>query len=132
MSVPTYRRTQSKMEFISIAEELEAFTSAMCAKFPERKKDFGVKQTYQLASDITNFVVEANSWDLRTYSNLREVCFRNALACLSKLTIKLNILKKYKSSLEGRHWEKWGLLIGQEVNLINNIMKSDKKRIMGA
>lgn len=129
MSVPVYRRNKSGMEFISIAEELLSYTSAMCAKFPTRRLYFGVMQAYELADKAANCVVEANGLNLFKYPLAREKCFVDALNYLAKLTIKFNLLKRYKSSLEGKHWEKWGVLVGQEVNLINNIMNSDEKRL---
>ncbi len=129
MSVPVYRRSKSKIEFISIAEDLLHYTSAMCAKFPARKLHFGVKQVYELADDAVNKVVEANGLNLFKHAEEREKCFIDALNSLAKLTIKLNLLKKYKCSLEGRHWERWGILIGQEVNLINSVIKSDASRL---
>lgn len=128
MSVPAYQRSESPMEFISKARELLKFTVHMCNKIPKKYTFYGVIHTYNLAQEILDLVLKANSLNIKQYYQKRTELFDDALGSLACLSNHLELIQSY-INLEGKYWVKWTTLIGVCERLIRGVKAKDKERV---
>lgn len=128
MSVPAYKRTESKMEYISKARDLLKFTVSMCSKIPKKYTFYGVIHTYKLAQNVLDQLIRANNLNLKTYYQKRTELLDDALGNLACLSNHLELIKSY-ITLEDKYWVKWATLIGLCEKLIKGIKTKDKERM---
>lgn len=128
MSVPTYKRAESKVEFISTARELVLCGAKYGEIIAKRHRYFGAIEPYNLAVKMFDCLVAGNSRDVKTEYEKRTEYFKQALDYLECLSSHISLLSDYVE-LSDNKWEHWGILIATEKKLINGILKSDKERI---
>lgn len=129
--VPTYKRTQSKMEFISTAEDLVFCSKNYGEKIGKRHHWLGVRQVFDSAVNTLNEITLANNFNPKKDYEERTYHFKLALGYLNCVSTGITILKKSirkdKNCLTDGQWEHWGILIATERKLIKGVMEYDKK-----
>lgn len=129
MSVPTYERKESKIEFLDKAIQLHKFVaSILCERFSKKFTFYGINKTYEYAAKIAEDCIKANSYDLYTYYNERTFLFNDAIATLNCLSIQLSLIKEYSNKVTEKQWVKLGVDIANLRNYLKAIIKSDKER----
>ncbi len=132
MAVLKQKRTESKMQFIETARQLEIFTLQTCVKFPKRYTFFITTEIVRLAQSIYNNVKSANSIfpageleiEMRKEFLIRANC---DLQCLiSQLDVAKEIIN---ADIKDTAWCKWMDLIEEEAKLISSVKKNDKARL---
>lgn len=142
MSVYASQRSESKAEFIRVAQELATYTLEQVKKFPKSWKRDIVDRILNSALDIHEYVTEANSYYI--YQNMlhedfieREKLLAKARAKIFSMSSLLTIL--FSFVLKGNNFlgdkkktsnmfKEWARLLNYESALIKGIIESDKKR----
>lgn len=136
MSVPKSKRSESVVQFLETARELEIYTIKECARFPKRYMFLITKDVVDLSKKVYNDVKAANS----IYpTNAAEVQLRKnyiiqancALQCLlSQLDIAREFIRSTDANkpIKSTVWEGWVNLITTEAKLLASLKESDKKR----
>lgn len=136
MSVLKSRRSESTMQFLETARELEIYTIKQCAKFPKRFMFLITKDLVALAKAVYNNAKAANS----VYpTNAHEVQMRRdyiitANCDLQCLISQLDIAREFVKETDGNKplkstiWQTWADLITAEAKLLANLKASDAKR----
>ena len=136
MSVLKSRRSESTMQFLETARELEIYTIKQCAKFPKRFMFLITKDLVALAKAVYNNAKAANS----VYpTNAHEVQMRRdyiitANCDLQCLISQLDIAREFVKETDGNKplkstiWQTWADLITAEAKLLANLKASDTKR----
>lgn len=129
--VPSYKRKESKMEFISVARELVNCSKCYGEKIGKRHHWLGVRQVFESAINVLTSITLANSFNPKIDYEERAHYFKLALGHLDCVSVGISILKPFtkndKKSLTDSQWEHWGILIMTERKLIKGVMESDKK-----
>lgn len=125
MSVPTYRRYESKVEFLQVAEELVECARIYGRKIGKRHEWFGVQKIYDASIELLNALVMGNSYNPKEHNDVRQEYFKDALGRLDCLSTQVTLLSKY-AILTDNQWEHWGILLATERKLINGIIKYDR------
>ena len=128
MSVPAYKRYESQMEFISQARNLLKFTVSMCSKIPKKYTFYGVIHTYNMAQNVLDLLLKANTLNLKLNYEKRTGLLDDALGELACLSNHLELLKSY-IKLEDKYWVKWATLISINERLIKGVKAKDKERL---
>lgn len=128
MSVPVRNRIQSKVEYISKAEELLRITIHNCIKMPKEYTFFGKTHAYELAQEVLDNCIKANKTNVNTDFEIRRQYLNNALVSLACLSNQVNILRTYVN-LEEKKWYNWGIKMNETEALILGVLKSDKIRV---
>lgn len=128
MSVPAYKRNESQMEFISQARNLLKFTVSMCSKIPKKYTFYGVIHTYNMAQNVLDLLLKANTLNLKLNYEKRTGLLDDALGELACLSNHLELLKSY-IKLEDKYWVKWATLISINERLIKGVKAKDKERL---
>lgn len=126
MSVPTYRRYESKAKFIQVAEELVECAKIYGKKLGKRHEWFGVQKVYDTSIELLNAVVMGNSYNPKQYNDVRQEYFKDALGRLDCLSVQISLLYKY-ATLTDNQWEHWGILLATERKLLNGIINYGKE-----
>lgn len=133
MSVESYKRKQSKMEFITTALDLVMCSKCYGEKIGKRHSWLGVQQVFDYAMQLHHNIIMANSFNPKTDYTERTLYFKNALGYLNCISSGISILKEFtkkdKNVLKESQWEHWGILIATERKLIKGIMEYDKQFI---
>lgn len=142
MSVYASKRSESKAEFIHVAQELATYTLEQVKKFPKSYRFNLTNDIVRLAMEIHEDVLRANSIYLHSNMleveyNLREEYFakaRSAIFALSSLlTITFSLVLKGNNFLGDKKktsniFKEWARLLNFEAALVKGIIESDKKR----
>lgn len=133
--VPSYKRKESKMEFISVARELVNCSKCYGEKIGKRHHWLGVRQVFESAINVLTSITLANSFNPKIDYEERAHYFKLALGHLDCVSVGISILKPFtkndKKSLTDSQWEHWGILIMTERKLIkgvNGLLKYSKQR----
>ena len=136
MSVPKSQRSESVIQFLETARQLEIYTIKECARFPKRYMFLITKDIVGLATKVYNDAKAANS----IYpTNAAEVQLRKnyiiqancALQCLlSQLDIAREFIRTTDANkpIKSTVWEGWVNLITSEAKLLSSLKKREKKR----
>lgn len=142
MSVYASKRSESKMEFIKIAQELATYSLEQVKKFPKSRTFRFVDRIVDLAFEIHEDVTRANSYYV--YKGMSEQDFnkreeylgeaRSAIFAMSSLlTITFAFVLKGNNFLGDKKkmsnmFKEWARLLNYEAALIKGIVESDRKR----
>lgn len=142
MSVYASQRSESKAEFIRVAQELATYTLEQVKKFPKAWKRDIVERILNAALDIHEYVTKANSYYI--HKNMLEVDFIERERLLSKaraeifhmsslLTIVFSFVLKGNNFLGDKKktstmFKEWARLLNFEAALIKGIIESVQKR----
>lgn len=142
MSVYASKRSESKVEFLRVAQQLAVYTLKQVKKFPKSYR-------FNLTNDITKLAMEIHENVLRANSiyvhkgmtedefRLRAVYFTKAKSAIYALSSLLTIT--FSLALEGNNFlgdkkttsnmfKEWARLLNYETALIKGVVDSDKKR----
>lgn len=142
MSVYASKRSESKVEFLRIAQQLAVYTLKQVKKFPKSYR-------FNLTNDITRLAMEIHEDVLRANSiyihrgmtedefRLRAVYFTKAKSAIFALSSLLTIT--FSLVLEGNNFlgdkkttsnmfKEWARLLNYETALIKGVVDSDRKR----
>lgn len=146
MSVPKYRRNESKVEFVIQAAALEAAVGAMCTRLPKRWTETRTCYITGCANDVLRNAVRANAIWPRTVDDLaqREMHLQEAVGACQELQARLDELLAARpmKAMKDKNGEGQtlvpcvpdGLLFKiaeqaeTEAKLLKGVMKSDRKR----
>lgn len=142
MSVYASKRSESKAEFIRVAQELATYTLEQVKKFPKSYRFCLTNDIVRLAMEIHEDVLRGNSIYLHSNMlesefNLREEYFtkaRSAIFALSSLlTVTFSLVLKGNNFLGDKKrtsniFKEWARLLNFEAALVKGIIESDKKR----
>ena len=142
MSVYASQRSESKAEFIRVAQELATYTLEQVKKFPKAWKRDLVDRLLNSALNIHEYVTKANSYYIHQY--MLEVDFIERERLLGKaraeifsmsslLTIVFAFVLKGNNFLGDKKktsnmFKEWARLLNYEAALLKGIIESDKKR----
>lgn len=132
MSVPKFRRSESQMQFLDTARELEIYTIQRCANFPKRYMFLITKELVDLSRAIYNNVKSANSVyptnseesQIRVNFLVQAICDLQCLA--SQLDIAKGIVEHNDKDkpIKPNVWEEWARMISLEIKLVVALKKS--------
>lgn len=142
MSVYASQRSESKAEFIRVAQELATYTLEQVKKFPKVWKRDLVDRLLNSALNIHEYVTKANSYYI--HQGMLEIDFIERERLLGKaraeifsmsslLTIVFSFVLKGNNFLGDKKktsnmFKEWARLLNYESALIKGIIESDKKR----
>lgn len=142
MSVYASKRSESKAEFIKVAQDLATYTLEQIKKFPKSYQFNLVGDIYRLSSEIHENVLRANSYYihkgmleqdfLKREAHLADA--RSAIFALSgKLTMTFAAVMKGNNFLGDKKkasniFKEWARLLNYEAALVKGVIESDKKR----
>lgn len=120
------------MEFISKTCELYNFTRNICAnKLPKRYAFYGNVDLFNTVTRLQDCVIKANEYSVKTDYKIRTDLFKQALAELACINVKLVSMKTYIKEITEKQWLKFGTLLDLVERLIKGVMTKDKE-ILGA
>lgn len=126
MSVPAYKRNESKMEFLKTARDIEVKLIKLLAEKPKRYR-FYYQQLINLSIDVLNNVKQGNSVYVETVSDaeLRMRYFKISLAKLQALISQIEILYYLfkENGITIKAVEQLSELINKEIILIKGVLK---------
>ena len=142
MSVYASKRSESKAEFVRVAQELATYTLEQIKKFPKSYRFCLTNDIVRLALEIHENVLRANSIYIHKNMSekefeLREEYFakaRSAIFAMSGLlTITFSLVLKGNNFLGDKKqtsniFKEWARLLNYEAALVKGIIESDKKR----
>lgn len=131
MSVLKSKRSESVIQFLDTARELEIYTLRYALKFPKRYTFFITNEIVRLAQSVYNETKSANSIypTNAEEAQLRKNCFIRANCSLQCLISQLDIAKDlFCGDVDDKVWIKWIDLITTESKLIAAVKKSDSER----
>lgn len=142
MSVYASQRSESKAEFIRVAQDLATYTLEQAKKFPKAWKRDLVDRILNSALNIHEYVTKANFYYI--HQNMLEVDFIERERLLGKaraeifsmsslLTIVFSFVLKGNNFLGDKKktsnmFKEWARLLNFEAALLKGIIESDKKR----
>ena len=139
MSVCTWDRITSKMEVITNAVELVKLVDKYGSQLGKRHWELGINQMYQFAVRVLTECILGNDCDIKTQLDERIYHFKHAefnLDCLVtcgsvlKVLLERKDLKKEEQrklkSLKSNEWDKLGLCISNQRQLIKGMLKYKK------
>ncbi len=129
MSVIRSKRSESEMEFIYTARQLQIYTIQKCVGFPKRYTFYVSQPIANAATRVHEYVKKANS----IYpTNSHEVQIRRdyllrANAELNSLVSQIEVAHEL-FGLELRVMKYWMDLVEKEIRLVKGTLKKDKER----
>lgn len=142
MSIYSSQRSESKVEFIRVAQNLAVYSLKQTKKFPKSYRFNLTNEIIKLAFEIHEDTLRANS--IFIHKGMTEMEFklrqeyfvkaRSALFALSSLlTITFSLVLEGNNFLGDKQkasniFKEWAGLINHEAALIKRIVDSDKKR----
>ncbi len=134
MSVPSWKRNESSVQFIDTARELYEHTLRYCRKFPKSAMFFVTKDIVEASKAVFSDVLAANRIYPKTIGDIaqRRAKLYDALGGLSALDAIIPIAKDIYGlkDISDYGWLHWGELIVKEGNLIKKVMASDEKIVL--
>lgn len=129
MSVIKSKRTESEMEFISNARELQIYTVKKCTGFPKRYTFYVSQPIANIATQIHHNVKCANSIYPTTKSEaeMRKMYLKRATAETQSLISQIEIAAEL-FGIEENSIKHWMALIKKEIRLIQAVLKRDRER----
>ena len=131
MSVPSWRRNESAVQYVDTARELYEHTLRYCRKFPKSAMFFITKDVVECAKSVLLNVLSANKIYVKTEGDRaqRRAMLQAACGELSTLDAIIPIAKDIfgLKDVPDYGWLHWGELILKEGNLIKKVMASDEK-----
>lgn len=132
MSVLVSKRNESRAEFLTNAMQIEMQTFLKTIKFPKRWEVLA-RRLEDLAIQIVNEVMVGNQIYLCNSQSVEERAthFNSALFAISCLITQIEFCRErgITKNLTSKQWETWLEPITKEVSLLNNVKKSDLKRV---
>lgn len=141
MSVPTWKRRESKVLYLDTARQLCEFTLKFMKKFPKSATFYIAQPIMQSALNVYKYCSTANA---RFIKNESDIAFRKdqltlALGELDSMDCNISIaINAYSiSTKENQYceiesseysWTHWGELIYSERSLIIKLLESDANR----
>lgn len=141
MSVPTWKRNESKVEYIDTARELVVRTLKGVRKFPKSATFIISNDIINSANNVFKYVITCQNCFPKSKEDIafRKNFLVQALGELDNLDCKISIAidlytttqeqeNKCEIKMSDYSWATWGELIYKERNLIKKILESDEKR----
>ena len=131
MSVPAYKRNESKMEFLKIARDIEVKLIKLLTNKPKRYR-FYYQQLISLSFDILNNIKQGNSIyvEIKSDVELRVRYFKISIAKLQALISQMEVLY-YIFKDDGitiKAVEELSEMINKEIILIQGVLKDCRAR----
>lgn len=142
MSVYASKRSESKVEFLRVAQQLAVYTLKQVKKFPKSYRFCLTNDIVRLAMEIHENVLRANSIYMRKGMTEDEFRLRSEylmkarsaiFAFSSLLTITFSLVMEGNNFLGDKKqtsniFKEWARLLNYESALIKGVTDSDKKR----
>lgn len=129
MSVIKSKRSESEMEFIHTARQLQIHTIKKCTGFPKRYTFYVSQPLAACATRIHEYVKCANSIypTNQQDAQIRREYLIRANAELNSMVSQLEIANEL-FGIEGSKMQFWMDLVDKEIRLVKGTMKKDKER----
>ena len=129
MSVIKSKRTQSEMQFIYTARELQIYSIQKCVGFPKRYTFYVSQPIANAATRIHEYVKMANSiYPLNAHEvQMRRDYLLRANAELNSLVSQIEVAGEL-FGLDPNIVKHWMDLVDQEIRLVKGMMKKDRER----
>ena len=129
MSVPKGKRSESEMEFIHTARQLQIYTLQKCVGFPKRYTFYVSQPIANAATRIHECVKMANSvYPLNQHeAQIRRDYLTRANAELYSLISQLEVAKEL-FGIEAHTMAFWMEIVEKEIRLVKAVMKKDRER----
>lgn len=131
MSIPKSDRSESAVQFLYTARELEIKTKSKCINLPKRYTFYGLQELSQIASQIHNCVKLGNSiYPLNQHEvQTRRDYFIEAKAYAELYVSKLEILNEVMlNNLNKEIIKELSILVKNEIRLISGELESARER----
>lgn len=129
MSVPSYKRNESKIEYVYQSYNLVQFIANICTnKFSKKYTFYGVNKAYEFASKICECCVFANLTNVNKDYEKRLSYLQDAKKYLKCLSMQMNLISHYENKVTDNQWIKFTNDTDKLEKLINGVIKSDKSR----
>ena len=144
MSVPSYLRKISSVDYLARALDLVRYTTSMCQKISKKYTFYGGKKLFETVYKLMDNLLHANRLDVVRFNHERRLLLYAALGDLDSIQVLLEIVvpyikfKKKSASNQNKEVEtddtkakekafiKWTTLIQACESLIKGVIKSDK------
>ena len=142
MSVPSYLRKISSVDYLARALDLVRYTTSMCQKISKKYTFYGGKKLFETVYKLMDNLLHANRLDVVKFNHERRLLLYAALGDLDSIHVLLEIVVPYikfkkKSNKNGevetddtkakeKAFIKWTTLIQACESLIKGVIKSDK------
>ncbi len=129
MSVIKSQRTESEIEFLHTARELQIYTIKKCVGFPKRYTFYLSQPIAEAATHVHEWVKMANSiYPVNAHEvQLRRDYFLRANAQLNSMVSQIEVAHEL-FGLEPNVMKYWMDLVDTEIRLVKGIMKKDRAR----
>lgn len=129
LSVIKSKRTQSEMQFIYTARELQIYSIQKCVGFPKRYTFYLGQPIANAATRIHEFVKMANSvYPLNAHEvQMRRDYLLRANAELNSLVSQIEVAGEL-FGLDPNVMKHWMGLVEQEIRLVKGTLKKDRER----
>lgn len=129
MSVIRSQRSDSKMEFIHTARELQIYSIKKCSNFPKRYTFYISQPIANSATRIHEYVKMANSvYPTNAHeAQIRRDYLIRANAELNSLVSQIEVAQEL-FGLDPDVIKYWMDIVGKEIRLVKGVMKDDKER----
>ena len=130
MSVLKSHRSDSGVQFLDTARDLEVYTLRNCMKFPKRVTFYLSQHIVSLSQAVLNNCKAANSIYPRNAheAQMRRDCLIKANNALQAMVSQLDIAQGVVGDVPDKVWLEWMRLIAEEARLISAVQKSDLTR----
>ena len=129
LSVIKSKRTQSEMQFIYTARELQIYSIQKCVGFPKRYTFYVSQPIANAATRIHEYVKMANSvYPLNAHEvQMRRDYLLRANAELNSLVSQIEVAGEL-FGLDPNVMKHWMDLVEQEIRLVKGTLKKDRER----
>lgn len=133
MSVPKSKRSESSIEFLNGAFDLEGYTHQRCTgNFPKHARLFIAAEIYKLAAECHTNAKSANSIFVNNShdAQMRLDYLTKAICDIQALYSKIHIAKKYVQFEAGKapNWDVWIGMVEKEATLLVATRKAEIER----
>lgn len=130
MSVLRSHRSESGVQFLDTARDLEIYTLRQCMKFPKRLTFFLSQHIVSLSQAVLNNCKAANSIYPRNAheAQMRRDCLIKANNALQAMISQLDIAQEVVVDAPDTVWMEWMRFIAAEARFIAALQKSDLER----
>lgn len=141
MSVPTWRRNESKVQYLDTARELVVHSIKMIRKFPKSARFIISNDIMKSANEVFRHVTNCNACFPKSYEDIRHRRYEliqaqgelDTLDCFISIAIDAYSIQTDKGldceiKSSDYSWAYWGELIFKERNLIAKVLESDASR----
>lgn len=129
MSVIKSNRSESEMEFIHTARQLQIYSIQKCVGFPKRYTFYVSQPIADMATKIHDYVKCANSvYPLSQHeAQIRRGYLLRANALLNSLVSQLEVAAEL-FGIEPDTMQYWMQIVEKEIRLVKAVLKKDKER----